>query len=120
MIGESSFMKKSYKFIHEKRSHKRKSLENSISSFRLNGTLIKEEIITINISKSGLGFISKALLQTDDVVELFIPIPNSISIPITSKIVWKGFLDDTNTYGSEIIALPEHFKGFLFDYTDKK
>jgi hypothetical protein len=112
-------MKKLYKFINERRIQKRIPLENILPSFRLNNTLISEEIIVLNVSKSGLCLKSKYIIQENTIIELFLQIPDSISIPITSRIVWKGFLDDANLYGSEIIALPEHFKFLLFDYLDK-
>ena len=112
-------MKKSYKFIKERRSEIRVPLENILSSFRINDVLIEEEIITLNISKSGFGFKSKQIIDANSIISLFIQIPNTISIPIISKIIWNGFLDDTNIYGASIIALPENFKSFLFNYIDK-
>ena len=113
-------MKKLYKFDKERRSQVRVPLDNILTSFRLNDLLVSEEIITLNISRSGFGFKSKHIIDVNSIVELYIQIPNTISIPVILKIIWKGFLDDTNIYGAEIIALPENFKGFIFKYTDKK
>jgi hypothetical protein len=117
--SESALMKKSYKFIKERRFQERSPLENVLPTFRLNHVLVNEEIITLNISRSGLGFKSKYAINTNDIVELYLQIPNSISIPIVAKIIWNGFLDDTNIYGAEIIALQENYKGFLYKFTDK-
>ena len=112
-------MKKSYKFIKERRTQKRVPLDDVLSSFRLNNVLVMEELITLNISGSGFGFKTKYLMDINNIVELYIQIPNSISIPIMARIIWKGFLDDTSIFGAEIIALPEHFKCFLTDYIGK-
>ena len=116
--SESALTKKLYRITKERRMQVRVPLENILSSFRLNDSLVTEEIITLNISRAGLGITSKYILNINSIVEIYLQIPNSISIPIISKIIWNGFSDETHIYGAEIIALPENYKGFLYNFVD--
>ena len=99
MSGESNVPKKNYKFPYERRQDKRIEIMEELSSFRLNNQLVEKSLVIKNISKSGVYFETTAILQEGDVIEIYISIPGSTSVPLVLNVVWRGYKDNGFSYG---------------------
>jgi len=108
-----------YKFPVERRKHKRIALDATVNSFILNGSKIREKLQIINISKEGICFLTSYDIKVGDLIEVYVYIPGSISIPIMVRIIWRGYRDESYAYGGQIIAINELYRGVLNSYIEK-
>lgn len=108
--------------MHERRRHKRLPifLDLEINKlFKQDNKIIEdleEDIEVINISKTGIGFISKADFPLDYYFNAKIEFDQTQFFYCVLKIIRKEKIEDENLYGCEFVGLAEFLSNKIDEY----
>lgn len=114
MKSYSFFLKKEQVFKIEQRLNKRYKYNNRFKVESINMKQINLEVMGIDISIGGIGFISTLQLNLNDILEISFKF-NNITIPATIKIQHINLFDSGFFIGGQFIALQNSYISILRD-----
>lgn len=106
-IGERCWCGKGYD-MEERRKNKRTAMESKLLIKRLDGKEPAEvDIEVVDVSKTGVGFVSKQALQIGEVYESYLTIWTKEVLHAFLRIVRIELKDTEYVYGAVFIGMPE-------------
>lgn len=106
-IGERCWRGKGYD-MEERRKNKRTAMESKLLIKRLDGKEPAEvDIEVVDVSKTGVGFVSKQALQIGEVYESYLTIWTKEVLHAFLRIVRIELKDTEYVYGAVFIGMPE-------------
>lgn len=108
--------------MEERRKARRMKLESTITVKRIDSGM--DEVVTIDIkdlSKSGIGFFCKEVLEVGAIYQSSVIIWTKEIIPVLLRIVRMVEQEDKNFYGAEFMGLSEidMFRISVYEEMDK-
>lgn len=96
----------------DRRINKRHSYDDILRIISVNSKHVHLERITIDISISGIGFISITKFEIDDILEVIFKY-NQITIPAIVKVVHINLYDEGYFIGGQFVAIKHIYREML-------
>lgn len=99
-------------FKKDRRINRRHSYDDMLKIISVNSKQVHLERIAVDISISGIGFISSTKFEIDDILELIFKY-NKITIPAIVKVVHINLYDEGYFVGGQFVAIKNIYREML-------
>ena len=111
----SCFLRRNNTFEKEKRINNRVAYNSDFKIVSVNSNTLNIRVLSIDISISGLSFISNINFEINDILEITFNY-NNITMSAIAKVVHSNIYDDGFFIGCQFIAIQNLYRELLKEY----
>ncbi|WP_411679815.1 PilZ domain-containing protein [Clostridium thailandense] len=108
----SYLLERNHVFKENRRIEKRHRYDEMFKIVSVNGEKLVQEALGVDISRSGLGFVSNTQFELNDIIEVIFKY-KKITIPATVKVVHVNLYDYGCFVGGQFIGIKNLYREIL-------